>query len=168
MGVEIERKFIPSDDSWRQSVSSRSSLKQGYIATVNGHTVRARISDGQGFLTLKSHAHGISRDEFEYRIPVEDAEQILESFCEKPLIEKYRYIVVFQGFTWEIDEFSGENQGLILAEIELPSEDTAFEIPPWIGKEVTHLGRYYNSNLRKHPFSRWSPEEKAGLDLNEC
>ena len=166
MRVEIERKFLMANDSWRKLVQRSSILKQGYIISGEAmkSTVRVRLVDHCGYLTLKGRSSGFSRNEFEYEIPEEDALNMLTQFCEKPLIEKCRHFIEYQGFTWEIDEFSGENQGLILAEIELPDENTPFEIPEWIGKDVTHLARYYNSRISRHPYCAWLDWEKAGED----
>lgn len=137
--------------------------RQGYIPTINGMTVRIRIAGDRGFITMKDHAVGFSRHEFEYPIPKEDALQMLELMCSKPQISKKRYKVpatqdgkVSAELMWEIDVFEGENEGLIVAEIEVPSEQTQFDLPAWIDKEVTGDKRYYNSHLISMPYSKWS------------
>ena len=152
MAVEIERKFLVVGDAWRSATAVYYS--QGYLNRDKARTVRVRIAGDQAFLTIKGITQGASRAEFEYTIPVEDAKALL-AICEQPLIEKYRRKITYEGFVWEVDEFLGENFGLVVAEIELPSEDTQFPKPEWIGKEVTQDERYYNSNLSKCPFVRW-------------
>lgn len=159
MGVEIERKYLLRSDSWRkQSVPMQ--LQQGYLARDRERTVRVRIQDDQAFLTIKGMSTGMSRAEFEYPIPLDEAREMM-AFCHPPLIQKTRHNVNYEGWKWEIDEFYGDNAGLIVAEIELSDENTAFPLPPWIGEEVTHLKRYGNSTLTKHPFSQWSEEERT-------
>ena len=154
MAVEIERKFLVVNDSYRQT-AQRFRITQGYISTDPDRIVRVRTYGNQAFLTIKNRKKGISRSEFEFEIDVESALEILENICYKPLIDKLRYLVEYKGYTWEVDEFLQENEGLVVAEIELPSEDTHFEIPDWVGEEVTHDFRYTNSNLVKHPFCQW-------------
>ena len=154
MAIEIERKFLLnyfSEDLMTRGIS----ICQGYMVNKKGLAVRVRLSGDNGFLTIKSATHNGSRKEFEYSVPQEDAKEMLDLFCKKPLIEKTRYSVEFKGFEWVIDKFYGENQGLVVAEIELSSIDQPFEIPDWIGKEVTHDPRYFNSNLIKTPYSIW-------------
>lgn len=153
MAVEIERKFLVVGDAWRAAAAVY--FSQGYLNSSKERTVRVRVAGDQGFMTIKGAVEGISRLEFEYAIPVDDAKQLLR-LCEQPLIEKYRRKITFAGFVWEVDEFLGENQGLVVAEIELPSEQTQFEVPEWVGIEVTQDARYFNSNLVKHPFSQWA------------
>lgn len=155
MGQEIERKFLIRGEAWR-SQGKGSVYRQGYIPTVKpGHTVRVRIAGDRAFLTIKGPAKGLSRLEYEYPIPLSDAEEMLEKLCDRPLIEKVRYEIPQGHHVWEVDEFLGDNRGLILAEIELSSETETFELPDWIEKEVTGDRRYYNSNLTKKPFSTW-------------
>ena len=154
MALEIERKFKVANDSWRDSVTRSTSLRQGYLSTKPEATVRVRLENGVGTLTIKSKTRGISRSEFEYDIPNSEATQLLQ-LCEGPLIEKIRHLVIIGEHTWEIDEFSGDNQGLIIAEIELSSEDESFEKPAWLSKEVSDDARYYNSSLVNHPYSQW-------------
>jgi len=151
MATEIERKFLVKGDGWR-SLGVGEIYRQGYIANNNGRTVRVRVVGEQGYLTIKGSTTGMKRAEFEYKIPVEDAQELLETLCDRPLIEKTRYKILMGDLTWEVDEFWGENQGLILAEVELETEYQNIDIPDWIGEEVTSDPRYYNSNLVKNPF----------------
>ena len=152
---EIERKFLVKSEEWR-ALASRKYYKQGYLSRHKERTVRVRIAEENAFLTIKGKSVGATRAEFEYSIPVGEAQMLLDNLCEKPLIEKYRYTLAYEGFTWEIDEFLGDNEGLIVAEIELPAEDTPFALPTWTGEEVTHDARYYNSNLSEHPYKQWT------------
>lgn len=158
MGVEIERKFLVASDAWRQ-LGTPELLRQGYLTSDPLRTVRVRIEgrsgEENGVLTIKSKSEGASRGEWEYPIPLADAVELLERLCERPLVEKYRRRIDHAGFTWEVDEFLGENAGLVVAEIELPSEDAVFERPDWVGQEVTGDKRYYNANLIRHPYSTW-------------
>ncbi|MGB3236981.1 MAG: CYTH domain-containing protein [Geitlerinemataceae cyanobacterium] len=155
MATEIERKFLLKSDEWR-SLASGSVYCQGYIAAGQGKTVRVRIIDNRGYLTVKGRSSGISRLEFEYEIPVEDAKEMLDNLCDRPFIEKIRYKIPVDGFIWEVDEFFGENQGLILAEVELTDEHQEVKCPNWIGQEVSGDWRYSNSSLVKYPFTRWT------------
>lgn len=157
MSVETERKFLLANDGWKAFAVKRTLFRQGYIPCADpARTVRVRLAGERAFLTLKApHGDSFSRLEFEYGIPVADAEKMLEKMCAHPLVEKYRSLVPAGAFTWEIDEFTGENAGLVLAEIELPSENAAFQRPGWLGREVTGDLRYYNSYLGREPFSRW-------------
>ncbi len=152
MGTEIERKFLVVGDDWR-SLGTGSLYWQGYLVAAPGLTVRVRLAGEQGYLTIKGATTGITRAEFEYPIPAADARTLLETLCDRPLIQKTRYRIPWEGLVWEVDEFTGENQGLILAEVELASVDQAIALPPWIGAEVSHDPRYYNANLVKHPFT---------------
>ncbi len=154
MATEIERKFLLRDDSWRSGARGRR-YRQGYIMSGSGVTVRVRTVEEQGFLTIKGKSRGAVRAEYEYPVPLADAREMLATLCEKPLIEKTRYLVEYGGFTWEIDEFAGENRGLVVAEIELGSEDQEFPRPPWLGEEVTGDVRYFNASLAKNPFRQW-------------
>ena len=153
MAKEIERKFLV-DTSKLPTLPKGHIMKQGYVPT-QGITVRARISDDQAYLTLKGRATGLSRSEFEYPIPVEDAQQILDELCAHPLIEKTRYLIPYGEHIWELDIFEGDNEGLIVAEIELGSEDEQFELPIWTTEEVSYDRKYRNTNLIAHPFSTW-------------
>lgn len=152
MAIEIERKFLVRGDAWRDAPPVFYS--QGYLNRDKARTVRVRIAGEEAFLTIKGISVGVRRAEFEYPIPVWDARELL-AMCEQPLIEKNRRKLLHEGFVWEVDEFLGENFGLVVAEIELPSEDTAFAKPDWLGAEVTDDARYFNSNLSRMPFSRW-------------
>ncbi|OLP19298.1 adenylate cyclase [Leptolyngbya sp. 'hensonii'] len=154
MAIEIERKFLVNGEAWR-SLGQGTPYRQGYIATVNGTTVRVRIAGTQGYITLKGFKTVLARSEFEYPIPLEDAATLLEQFCDRPLIEKVRYRIPIGDLVWEVDEFTGENQGLIVAEVELQDEQQAIELPDWVGAEVSHDPRYLNANLVRHPYSRW-------------
>ena len=154
MGKEIERKFLLKSDAWR-ALATGTTYRQGYLNSAKERTVRIRTVGDKAFLTIKGLSVGVTRSEYEYPIPFDDCNAMLDSLAEKPLIEKKRYKIALGGLTWEIDEFFGENQGLIVAEVELASEDQAFEKPAWIGDEVSGDPRYFNSNLIKHPYSRW-------------
>lgn len=154
MGVEIERKFLPCSDGWR-SLGQPVLLRQGYLSLDPARVVRVRIEGDLGWLTIKGPSVGARRGEWEYPIPVQDAAELLDSLCQQPIIEKYRHRIVFDTMVWEVDEFLGANAGLVVAEIELRSEDQAFAKPDWVGLEVTGDARYYNSSLISHPFSSW-------------
>ncbi|EXJ16133.1 CYTH domain-containing protein [Imhoffiella purpurea] len=155
MGVEIERKFLVRNEGWRGQVVSETRLLQGYLSSDPNLTVRARVRGESAFLTLKGRSRGISRAEFEYPIPVADAEVMLRDLAVSPLVEKIRYRVACGEQVWDLDVFAGENAGLVMAEIELESEDAPFERPDWLGEEVSDDPRYYNVNLASHPFCRW-------------
>jgi adenylate cyclase len=152
VGIEIERKFLVVGDEWRQEHPAR--LSQGYLSRAKERTVRVRLAGEHAFLTIKGATTGATRAEFEYEIPLSDAEQMLR-LCDGPVIEKFRHVLTHQGVTWEIDEFFGENQGLVVAEVELKSEDQKFEKPKWLGQEVTSDSRYFNSNLSSRPYNTW-------------
>ncbi len=154
MGQEIERKFLVEGEGWR--IGEGVAYRQGYLNRAIERTVRVRRVGDKGYLTIKGATHGISRLEYEYEIPAEEAEELLDALCEKPLIEKTRYRIAWGELTWEVDEFAGENEGLVLAEIELPSEAYAFKRPAWLGEEVSGDPRYFNSNLVKNPFRTWN------------
>jgi len=155
MGIEIERKFLVQGEAWR-GLGSAKLYRQGYISTQNRTTsVRVRLAGEQGYITIKGKREGISRAEFEYPIPPEDAANILENLCDRPLIEKVRHRIAYGGLIWEVDEFMGENAGLIVAEVELTAIDQSIELPEWIGLEVTEDLRYYNANLVRNPYSSW-------------
>ena len=154
MGTEIERKFLMKDDSWR-SLAKGTKYRQGYLNSTKERVVRVRTIDDKGFLTIKGITTGATRVEYEYEIPDAEATAMLDELCEKPLIEKNRYKIALGGFTWEVDEFFGENQGLIVAEVELDSEDQKFDKPDWIGEEVTGDPKYFNSNLIQNPYLKW-------------
>ena len=152
MATEIERKFLVTGEGWRRSDAQR--LVQGYLNRDKARTVRVRIAGEAAFLTIKGLTRSATRAEFEYPVPLADAQAML-ALCDGPLIDKWRHRVVFGGLTWEVDEFAGENAGLVVAELELQSEDQSFERPPWVGEEVTHDSRYFNACLASHPFARW-------------
>ncbi|MEQ8465867.1 CYTH domain-containing protein [Coleofasciculus sp. E1-EBD-02] len=154
MAIEIERKFLVKGDQWR-TLGQGMLYRQGYISTQNLTTVRVRLVGDQGYLTIKGKTENFSRVEYEYPIPGSDAQEMLETLCDRPLIEKTRYRIECQGLVWEVDEFIGENEGLIFAEVELTQENQDVDLPDWIGKEVTGDPNYYNANLVRHPFSQW-------------
>lgn len=154
MGIEIERKFLLKNDVWRD-LAEGVYYRQGYLNSTRERTVRVRIINEKGFLTIKGVADGATRLEFEYEIPKDECNIMLDDLAEKPVIEKNRYKVDYKGLSWEIDEFFGENRGLIVAELELESEDQKFQIPEWIGEEVTGDPKYFNSNLIHHPYTKW-------------
>lgn len=154
MGKEIERKFLVQNSDWKK-LAQGTTYRQGYLSSVKERTVRVRTINDKGFLTIKGVTVGATRSEYEYDIPATDANEMLTNLCEKPLIEKRRYKIPQGSLTWEIDEFLGDNDGLIVAEIELPEENTVFDKPAWVGKEVTGDPRYFNSNLTKNPFKNW-------------
>lgn len=155
MGIEIERKFLLKDDSWRQQADAGTLYRQGYLIGAKQASVRVRIEGEQAFLNIKSMTLGVIRQEYQYALPFVDAMAMLGTLCEKPLIEKTRYKLCYAGHEWEIDVFAGENAGLVVAEVELVAEDEALELPPWTGVEVSSDPRYYNVNLVKHPYTTW-------------
>jgi adenylate cyclase len=159
MGIEIERKFLIKKDQWEKARKPAPAFyKQGYLSTDPAKTIRVRVSGTTAFLTVKGISKGLSRKEFEYAIPLTDANDLLEDFSVTQ-ISKRRYRINYQGKLWEVDEFMGENEGLILAEIELTHEAETFSLPPWIDKEVTEDARYYNSFLSLKPFRTWKSRE---------
>ncbi len=147
MASEIERKFLVTSNSYRMHCTERQAIKQGYLSRNPDATVRVRILNDNAYLTIKGRNHGIVRDEWEYKIPFEDAHAMLDKCADGTIIEKTRYIVPKNGFIWEIDEFHGTHEGLVVAEIELPDASTRFELPDFIGREVSGDPAYYNSNL---------------------
>ena len=155
-GLEIERKFLVKDEGYKQQAYSHSHIQQGYICSSHGRTVRVRIRDERGYLTIKgpSENGGLSRYEFEKEITLDEAEHLMQ-LCEPGIIDKTRWLVKSGSHTFEVDEFFGENEGLVMAEVELGAEDEAYEKPDFIGQEVTGDRRYYNSHLRKLPFAKW-------------
>jgi CYTH domain-containing protein len=153
MALEIERKFLVNENDWRNGQGTM--YRQGYLNSDENRNVRVRVINDRGYLTVKGISQGATRVEYEYEIPKAEAEAMLDNLCEKPLIIKKRYKIEFKGFVWEVDEFLGENQGLIIAELELESENQVFIKPEWIGKEVTGEPKYFNSNLIHRPFSKW-------------
>ncbi|VAW70343.1 hypothetical protein MNBD_GAMMA09-357 [hydrothermal vent metagenome] len=155
MPIEIERKFLLANEDWRQDVLRSNRIRQGYLGKIDKASVRIRVEGAKANINVKSATLGMRRMEYEYAIPLDEAEEMLQQLCEQPQIDKTRYIVELAGHTWEIDEFYGDNEGLLVAEIELGSEDEAFEKPEWAGEEVTEDPRYYNVNLIHHPYNLW-------------
>ena len=153
MALEIERKFLVKGNDWRNVKGSM--YRQGYLNSDKHRNVRVRVIDDRGYLTVKGISRGAARLEYEYEIPKAEADAMLDNLCEKPLIIKKRYKIDFKAFVWEVDEFFGDNQGLIIAELELEREDQVFIKPEWIGKEVTGDPKYFNANLIHHPYSKW-------------
>ena len=155
MPIEIERKFLLSNNSWRDEVVKSSRIRQGYMGIIDKASVRIRIQGDKANINVKSATLDIRRMEYEYEIPLDEAEEMLDQLCNQPQIDKTRFIVKRDGHVWEIDEFYGDNEGLTVAEVELGSEDEAVIKPDWIGEEVTTDPRYYNVSLIKHPFKEW-------------
>lgn len=153
MGTEIERKFLVVGEGWRAGEGTR--YRQGYLPTTGEVTVRVRLSGEHGFLTIKGPTVGLQRAEFEYEVPIEEARELLDTLCTRPQIEKTRYELEHAGRLWQVDEFHAENQGLVMAEVEIENEDEEVELPPWVGTEVSDDPRYTNARLARHPFSRW-------------
>ncbi len=154
MGKEIERKYRVDTERWKPQ-GPGVHFKQGYLNSAKERVVRVRIEGSKAKLTLKGLTTGVTRAEYEYPLPLEDAEVILDQLCEQPLIDKHRHKEEHGGKTWEIDVFHGDNEGLVVAEVELGSEDETVEVPAWAVEEVSSDPRYFNSNLLKHPFRRW-------------
>lgn len=153
---EIERKFLVNNDGWRQEVESSIHISQAYIRTAFGRvTIRVRIAGDCAWLTLKGPSSGISRDEYEYEIPVEEANKIISTLCDTNVISKTRHIVLHDGRLWEVDEYDDLNTGLIVAELEVSSESDSFNTPPWLGEEVSQDRRYSNASLAVAPYSEW-------------
>jgi adenylate cyclase len=155
MPKEIERKFIVATDTWRNSIEDKTPMRQGYIRALDC-TVRVRIAGTTGYLTIKGRTSNITRDEYEYEIPLQEAEEMLNNLCHGGNVGKLRYRVIVDGDEWVVDEFIGQNAGLIMAEIELTTENQSFTTPEWLGKEVSHDSRYTNGALAMKPFSTWS------------
>ncbi len=160
MGTEIERKFLVVNNAWKAHVQKSSSCRQGYLNIRGKGSVRIRVFGDQGYLTLKGPRTGIRRAEFEYPIPQAEATELLELFCDHTLIVKTRHDVSFAGKLWEVDEFEAENAGLTLAEVELEKEDESFELPDWVGRDISTDHRFFNASLAKHPFSEWQPDNR--------
>jgi adenylate cyclase len=159
MGIETERKFLVKGDDWKKQGKGQL-YQQGYLSSHPDRTVRVRTAGNNGFLTIKGRTTGASRTEYEYPIPYADAQEMLEQLCEKPIIKKIRFRIDYEGLLWEVDEFQGDNQGLVVAEVELTDEQQMVILPAWVDREVTADDRYYNANLFKHPFSRWDESIK--------
>ena len=154
MPKEIERKFLVKNDNW-QGLGPGILYRQGYLSIKKEHTVRVRVAGQKGFLTVKGPTQSATRLEYEYEIPLLEALEILDHLCMKPLIDKIRYEIRVDALTWFVDQFVGENEGLIVAEVELDNENQTLHLPEWIGEEVTGDPRYYNSNLIRYPYSKW-------------
>jgi len=167
MGIEIERKFLVCDNSWREAVDRSDQMAQGYLIGAQAlrdgaarASVRARVAGDRAWLNIKEATPGIERAEFEYAIPVSDARVLLDTLCDG-VLEKIRHHVHVDGVLFEVDEFLGDNAGLIVAEVELPAVDASFPRPSWLGREVSALLRYYNVNLIEHPYGQWSAAERT-------
>ena len=156
MGIEVERKFLVSDESWRAGVTSSMRIVQGYIAQTGSATVRVRVKGDRGFLTIKGLSVGVSRSEFEYEVPVADALAMLDELAQGPVIDKVRHLVPVGDHVWEVDVFAGENAPLVMAEVELADSQEAFVRPDWAGVEVSDDQRYFNVNLARSPYSTWA------------
>jgi len=160
MAIEIERKFLLRDESWRHNADSGIVMRQGYLSNNSKSSIRVRISGKEANLNIKSSTPGTVRSEYEYAIPLNDAEELLANLCHESIIEKIRYHVEVSGFIWEIDLFSGANSGLVVAEIELSEINQEFPRPAWLGREVSDEIRYYNSHLAGYPYQKWSKAEQ--------
>lgn len=165
MAREIERKFLVKGDSWKTLAHQQTQFAQGYLNDIKQagakSSVRVRIEGEVANINIKSLEIGLSRDEYEYPIDLKDAQNMLKTLAVGPVIEKVRYLVSFEQHLWEIDEFLGDNSGLIVAEVEMRSEDEAVILPPWIGQEVTNIPRFYNVSLSQKPYKDWTPHEKS-------
>ena len=161
MATEIERKFLLVSEEWRALVTRSESFRQGYLSNSKRASVRVRIADNQATLNIKGMTVGVQRLEYECPLPLAEAAELLDELCARPLIEKTRHFVEFGGKLWEIDEFRGDNVGLIVAEVELDSPDEPIAMPTWAGKDVSHLERYYNVCLTHYPYSQWKAEERG-------
>ena len=155
MAKEIERKFLVKRDLWRADPGQGTTFRQGYLSDDPERVVRVRVAGTTGTLTIKGLTVGVERQEYEYGIPVQDANVLLDTLCMRPLIEKTRHRVRHEGRMWEVDVFAGDNAGLIVAEVELPSADAPLSLPEWVGAEVSHDPRFFNSNLARHPYRSW-------------
>ena len=154
MGVEIEKKFLLKNEDWKTQCTKGVKIKQGYLNSHTERTVRVRLSDGKGKITIKGKTENITRKEFEYQIPYKEALSLIQ-LCETPIIEKTRFKIKQENLTWEIDQFGGENIGLIIAEVELESENQILTLPSWVGQEVSQDSKYYNSSLLTYPYKNW-------------
>lgn len=164
MAREIERKFLVKGEAWKSQAFAKKHYAQGYLNDISQpgslSSIRIRIEDNKGMLNIKSLEIGLSRDEYEYEIPLADAKRMLHTLAVGPIIEKIRYFIQLENHLWEVDEFLGENKGLVVAEVEMASEQEQVQLPDWVGQEVTHLPRYYNVSLSKMPYHQWSEDEK--------
>jgi adenylate cyclase len=159
MPREIERKFLVRNDEWRGLAHRSQRMSQGYLASGGRVSVRVRIAGDEAWLNMKTGRLGVSRQEYEYPLPIDEARELL-ALADGPLIDKTRHFVEHGGFEWEVDEFHGDNVGLVVAELELAREDERFPSPPWLGVEVTQLARYYNVCLVRHPYRAWTKAER--------
>ena len=151
--IEIERKYLVVNEHYKNGIPIR--ISQGYICSEENRVVRVRIKGKRAYITIKNATIGFARNEYEYEIPVADAEAMLQNTCQQPIIDKTRYVVEHGDFKWEVDEFHGDNEGLVVAEIELEDKDEVFELPDFVGEEVTGDARYYNACLFKNPYKNW-------------
>lgn len=163
MATEIERKFLVTSDVWRDTADSGTRFRQGYLIGAEKASVRIRIEGEKANINIKSATLGVRRQEYEYEIPLAEAEEMLDTLCEQPQIEKIRYHVPVGAHTWEVDVFAGDNEGLIVAEVELADEEESFEQPLWLGREVSDDTRYYNVCLTRYPYKDWD-HDKADQD----
>ncbi|GAB3560638.1 CYTH domain-containing protein [Spirosoma fluminis] len=159
MGIEIERKYLVKGNDWKK-LGEGQFYQQGYLSDHPDRTVRVRTAGDKGYITIKGRSTGASRAEYEYSIPFSEAQAMLEQLCQQPLIEKIRYKISYEGLVWEVDEFLGENEGLVVAEVELAHEQQIIVLPAWVDREVTGDVTYYNANLFKHPFSTWNQSDR--------
>jgi len=159
MGKEIERKFLVNGNEWRDGVSPVHTC-QGYLVIDSDRTIRVRLQEERAFLTIKGKTEGISRSEYEYEIPAADARELLDGLCLQPYIEKNRYEIFHAGLKWEVDEFLKDNYGLVVAEVELESEEQQVDLPPWVGEEVSRDPRYGNANLVSNPYAKWGRKSR--------
>jgi adenylate cyclase len=155
MATEIERKYLIANDDWRQHSDAGIQITQGYMGSNEKSSVRIRVNGDSANINIKSKTLGMQRSEYEYAIPLEDAREMLAALCDRPYIDKTRFHVPHEGRVWEVDVFAGENEGLIVAELELASVDEIFPLPNWVGEEVTEDPRYYNICLVSHPYKKW-------------
>jgi adenylate cyclase len=169
VAIEIERKFLVRSPGWRQQVATSHRIIQGYLANTSSSSVRVRLADGEGTLSVKAMTPGLSREEFEYQVPADEARQMLAALCEGPRVEKQRHIVVFEGHRFEVDEFAGDNHGLVIAELELEDESQPVPRPAWMGEEVTCHPRYYSFRLSRQPFRDWpAADREAAREGRHC
>lgn len=160
MATEIERKFLVTDDGWRANAEAGTPFRQGYFFGPQRASIRVRVEGGAANLNIKSAELGVRRREYEYPIPLADAEEMLVELCDQPPVEKVRYRVDHAGREWEVDVFQGANAGLVVAEVELEAEDAPLTLPEWVGREVSHEHRYYNVRLVQHPYQEWPADER--------
>jgi len=163
MGQEIERKFLVAGDGWRARADAGRRMRQGYLIADEARSVRVRVAGDVATMTIKGPSDGAVRDEFEYGIPLADAEALLERLCLRPFIEKTRHRVEHAGHLWEVDVFEGDNAPLVVAEVELARADEAVALPEWVGREVTGDGRFTNARLVERPYARWPARERPAL-----